>query len=464
MPPKKAAKKTATKKPAAKKSAAKKTTTSDAKKRVKVYETVRGMKDIKPLDGHYWVRMFHAMQNICKAYGYSYAETPVLEAAQLFVKSIGKGTDVVDKEMYSFEDRDGNKVAMRPEFTAGFARSFVNHGLFSLPQPVRMWTQGPLFRYDRPQAGRYRQFHQFDCEVIGERDPVIDAELIAISYNFLRDLGISAEVYINSIGTPEDRQNYTIELVGYLRSKRSYLSEESRKRITKNPLRILDSKDEKDQEVIQEGPQIIDWLSQESKQFFMKVLEYLDELQIPYVLQPTLVRGLDYYTDTVFELYTESSDHGSQSALGGGGRYDGLVELLGGKEQTPASGFAIGLERVILALREIERNEKKQDSTEKKERSGIFFAQLGEQARRKSLRIIEDLRRNGIFVHSSISKGSLRAQLEIADKENCSHSVILGQKEAQDNTVVVRDMDSGIQEIIDQKKLESYLRSLIKNT
>ncbi len=427
------------------------------KKNVRTIEPLRGMKDILPREGAYWLKMFRTAEAITEAYGYGYIETPVIELSQLFVRSVGKGTDIVDKEMYIFEDKDGTKVCLRPEGTASVARAYIHHGMHAQPQPVKVWYQGPMFRHDRPQAGRYRQFHQFSAEVLGERDPVLDAELVSMSYNFLRDLGIESEVHINSIGTVEDRQNYIVELVGYLRSKRSYLSEESKARITKNPLRVLDSKAEQDLEIIREAPQIIDWLSAPSKDFFMKVLEYLDELQVPYVLRPTLVRGLDYYSDTVFELYGEQGEEGAQSALGGGGRYDSLVEQLGGRP-TPAAGFSLGLERVASLLKKKEPPELRGKEMERK----IFFAQLGEQARRRALYLIEEIRRKGITVGFNLAKTSLKSQLEIANKMGSTHTVILGQKEVQDGTVIIRDMDSGIQEIVDQRKIEAEIRKLLK--
>lgn len=459
MPPKK---KAAAPKKTAKKAPAKKTTAKKAdgekKKKVKTYDLLRGMKDILPKDSKNWMKLMNTAQSIAESYGLSYVETPVLEPAQLFVRGIGKGTDVVDKEMYVFEDKDGSKVCLRPEMTASVVRAYIAHGLHTLTQPVGMWYFGQMFRHDRPQAGRQRQFHQFGAEIIGAKDPVIDAQLITIAYNYLKDLGVATEVHINSIGSLEDRQNYIVELVGYLRSKRSYLSDESKKRINKNPLRILDSKDEGDREVIAEAPQIIDWLSADSKNYFMKVLEYLDEMQIPYVLKPTLVRGLDYYSDTVFEIFTEEGEHGSQSALCGGGRYDALVQQLGGSEEIQgAAGFSVGVERVLTQLRKMQMNKEE----EKPEGNSLFFAQLGDQARRRTLFLIEELRREGIPVHFNLAKSSLKQQLELADKHGATHAVILGQKEVQDGTVIIRDMDSGIQEIVDQKKLAKELRKVL---
>jgi histidyl-tRNA synthetase len=328
----------------------------------------------------------------------------------------------------------------------------------------------PMFRHDRPQAGRYREFHQFNCEVIGERDPIIDAEIMVVAYNFLRDLGLDIRLDVNSMGNPEDRARYVEELLGSLRAKRSYLCEDCKRRMVRNPLRVLDCKEERCAPVIEDAPQIIDWLSEHSKNYFMKVLEYLDELAVPYMLRSTLVRGLDYYTDTVFELYAEeapvvaSAPEGegvaplpAQLALGGGGRYDGLLEQLGGNP-TSACGFGIGLERVASLLRAQEAGGETLDP----DRPKVFIAQLGEQARRRALRLIEDLRRAGIIVRHQLGKPSLKAQMELANKFGATHTVIIGQKEVQDGTVIVRDMESGIQETIDQKKLKSEVERIMK--
>lgn len=421
------------------------------------YTTLRGMKDMFGQEGELFQYIYEAGKKIASAYGFGYIETPVLEQAQLFIRSIGKGTEVVDKEMYVFEDKDGSRVCLRPEMTASIARAYINNGMQSMPQPVKLWYFASMFRHDRPQAGRYRQFHQFSCETLGEHNPVVDAELIVVAYNMLRDLGINSMVKINSIGTLQDRENYLVELVGYLKSKRSYLSEDSKKRITKNPLRVLDSKLEQDIAVVEEAPQIIEWLSGDSKKFFMSVLEYLDEAGVPYVLTPTLVRGLDYYTDTVFELYPESEEEGSQSALVGGGRYNGLVEQLGG-QATPAAGFSMGIERVMHVLKKFMSTEQ-QDQALKK--GGVFFAQLGEQARKRSLYLLEELRRAGLLVQHNLAKSSLKAQLELANKCGSTHTLILGQKEVQDGTILIRNMESGIQEVVDQKKITNAVRKLL---
>jgi histidyl-tRNA synthetase len=463
-----AAKKAPAKKVIAKKAPAKKKADAPVKKIRKTPQLVRGMKDITPVDSKKWRDMYRAADSIASAYAFDYFSSPILEDASLFTRTLGKSSDVVSKEMYAFEDKDGSKLALRPEGTASAARSYITSGMIELSQPVKLWYYGPMFRHDRPQAGRYRQFHQFGCESLGKRNAALDAELIVVAYNFIRDLGLETSVYVNSIGTPDDRERYIVELVGYLRSKRSYLSDESKAKISKNPLRILDSKDENDIEVLEDAPQIIDWLSESSKAYFMEVLEYLDEADIPYALKPTLVRGLDYYTDTVFELFSADDTETAQNALGGGGRYDLLIEQLGG-QPTPGAGFSVGLERVQLALQK-KRNREEQKRQEEglpapkveSNEPKIFFAHLGDQARRRMLRLIEDMRREGLVVGHNLGKPALKAQLELADKYGSTHAVILGQKELQDGTIIIRDMSSGIQEIVDQKKLKKELTRILE--
>src|SRR3989339_224303 len=401
------------------KKSASKSVKSKGEKIAKTYSVLRGMRDILPKEERYWKKLYHSIEDLGQYFQYGRIETPLLEEASLFVRSVGKGTDVVDKEMYLFEDKDGSKVCLRPEMTASMARSYIENGMQALPQPVKVWYHGQMFRHDRPQAGRFRQFYQSGCETIGDSGPVVDAELISVAYNTLRDLGIDTVVNINSIGTLEDRQNYIVELVGYLRSKRSYLSEESKKRINKNPLRVLDSKEKEDIEVMEEAPQILDWLSPESKKFFTDVLEYLDEAEIPYVLNPKLVRGLDYYSNTVFEFYCEEEEKARKEA-----------------ELSP--------------IKEVRTNK-------------IFFAQLGEQANKKALYILESLRREGLTVYHNLAKSSLKAQMEMANKIGTTHTLILGQKEVQDGSILVRNMDSGIQEVVDQKKIANFVRKLLQN-
>ncbi len=279
-------KKTAPKEPS--KAAASASGTS--KKAPAPIQLVRGMKDILPAEQPVWDLMRRTAQSLSTAYGFDRIDTPFVEETALFVRGVGKQTDIVEKELYSFETSGGEHVSLRPENTASVVRAYIQHGMFNLPQPVKLWYLGPMFRHDRPQHGRYRQFQQFGCEVLGEDDAVVDAQLILLSHLFLKELGIDATVQINSIGTPESRANYKNALVSYFRGRRSKLSEEDKKRLLKNPLRLLDSKDPAIQELKAEAPQIVDWLDEESKTHFMRVLEYLDELAIPYQLNPYLVR------------------------------------------------------------------------------------------------------------------------------------------------------------------------------
>jgi histidyl-tRNA synthetase len=337
----------------------------------------------------------------------------------------------------------------------GAAGVIFSNGLWNQSQPVKLWYLGPMFRHDRPQAGRYRQFNQVGFETIGVKDPAIDAELILVAFNFYKDLGIPVEMRVNSIGTVEERNRYKSELVNYYRTKRSYLCEDCRQRLTKNPLRLLDCKEEQCQPVKEEAPQIIDWLTEESKNYFMKVLEYLDEVGVPYVLAPFLVRGLDYYTHTVFEIFaTEGENAGAQSALGAGGRYDLLVEELGGKPAA-AAGFALGLERIVSVLKQQGPN---QSALFAEKKPHVFFAQLGEEAKRRGLKIINELKGSGLRIAYNFFKTSLKTQLEAANSQGVAYVLILGQKEVQDKTIIIRDMESGVQEIVDQKKVESALK------
>ena len=413
----------------------------------KAPQLLRGMRDILPADQNYWDYIYDTARELARDFNYGRIETPILEETNLFVRAVGKETDIVQKEMYTFQDTSGESITLRPEATASIARAYVTHGMLNQPQPVKFWYWGPMFRHERPQSGRYRQFYQFGFEALGEDSPVLDAQIIMIANDFFKEMGLPITVQINSLGTPESRQAFKTELVSYYRSRRGQLCEDCKKRLNKNPLRLLDCKDEGCRGLRNEAPQIVDWLDDGSKNHFMKVLEALDEADVPYVMNPFLVRGLDYYTQTVFEIWPEGDDdEARQNALGGGGRYDLLVEMLGGRP-TPATGFAIGVERVISYLRSAEA---KVPAVEKPE---IFFAQLGEQARIKALALFEEFRKARIPLAEAFSKDSLKAQLEIANKLGAQYTLILGQKEVLDGTILIRDMEAGIQEIVDQKKI-----------
>ncbi len=428
------------------------------------FQLVRGTKDILPDDQSYFLWIFDQVRAVADSYGFSPIETPIIEKTNLFVRGVGKQTDIVEKEMFSFTDQGNDNITLRPEGTAPVARAYIEHGMIAWPQPVKFWYLGKMLRHERPQAGRLREFHQFGFESLGSDDPMIDAQIIFISYKIMKQLGLDVSVAINSIGTDECRTQYKKVLVDYFRTKRSELSEEAKKLLTKNPLRILDSKEPNLLPIIEQAPQIFDYLSDASREHFLKVMDYLDELDVPVILKPTLVRGLDYYTKTVFEIWSGEEETSRQSALGGGGRYDNLVELLGGRP-TPAAGVAVGIERVISLLKE------KNITPQGEYQPDIFVAQLGEEAKRKSLLLFEELRSAGIKVAESLSKEGLKSQLEKADKLKVKYAIILGQKEILDGTVMLRDMENGIQEVIDmkkvlvevQKRLEKQLRIQAEN-
>ena len=423
----------------------------------KIPQLLRGFKDILPAEQPYWKMVRNIAESFAAGYGFEEIGLAILEETSLFSRSIGNQTDIVSKEMFTFIDKSDGSLTLRPEATASVARAYITHGMLNLPQPVKLYYWGPMFRRERPQAGRQRQFHQLGFEALGDDNPVIDAQLILLAYNFFKALGLDGiSIQINSIGTPQARHEYIKELVGYFRSKRKLLPVEERERLAKNPLRLLDSKDPVCQQLRADAPQIMDWLDDASKTHFMKVIEHLDELDIPYTLNPYLVRGLDYYTRTVFEIWPGDQEEGAQSALGGGGRYDGLVELLGGRP-TPAAGFSCGVERVILQLKAKGVPLPRQDTPE------VFLAQIGDQAKIKAMTLFEQLRRAGIRTGESFSKDGLKTQLEAAHKHGVKYVLIIGQKEVLDGTILIRDMESGVQEIIDFKKTVVEIKKKLAN-
>ena len=423
------------------------------RKAVKTPQLLRGFKDILPGEEPYWNKVEDAARNIATSYSFGRLRLPILEQTSLFERSIGKATDVVEKEMYTFVDPSNTRVTLRPEATAGAARAYIEHGMVNKTQPVKMWYFEPMFRHDRPQAGRYRQFYQFGLEAIGSSDPILDAQMILMTHRFFKGLGVEVKFLLNSIGTEESRREYIMELVSYFKQFRKRLSEVDKKRLTKNPLRLLDSKEEGMDELRDGAPQILDWLDEDSKQHFMKVLEYLDEAEVPYEINPYLVRGLDYYTKTVFEVVEITDDaERAQNSLGGGGRYDTLIELLGGREDTPAIGIALGVERVIMAM-------KNQGVEFSKEREvDVFFCQLGDASRKKGLIVFEEFRKAGVSIAEAFGKGALKGQLEMADKQKAKIALILGQKEVLDGTIIIRDMESGAQEIVNIDKVVAIVK------
>ncbi|MEI7890664.1 MAG: histidine--tRNA ligase [bacterium] len=416
----------------------------------------RGMRDLLPGDQPYWNQLRRIFSKISLEYGYQRIDTPAVEYANLFVRSIGKGTDIVDKEMYIFTTKGGDKVALRPELTAGIGRAFIQHGMNVLPKPVKLFSTGPVYRYDRPQEGRYREHFQANFDAFGEQDPILDAQLIQLAHRVVTSIGIkNIQFQINSIGCPKCRKEYQGLLVAYFESKKQKLCINCKKRLEINPLRILDCKEDKCIQVAALAPQSIDRLCNECRVHFKSLLEYLDELDLPYVINPRLVRGLSYYTKTVFEIWS-GDEEGKKHSLGGGGRYDHLIDELGG-EHTPAIGFGLGMDRLVQEMKRVHAKM----YIEPKPR--VFLAQLGDLAKKKSLNVFAELQKNGILTAESFGRGSLKSQLRLADRLGVEITLIIGQKEALDETVIVKDMVSGTQETVNHQRLIIAVKKILKN-
>ncbi len=427
------------------------------------FQAPTGMHDILSEEQKYFEKVFDVCKNIANFYNFKKIDTPILEEAELFSKGTGLATDIVQKQMLSVRTKGGDLLTLRPEFTPGLVRAYIEHGMQTWPQPIKLYSIGPVFRYEHPQAGRYRQFHQFNLEALGEEGAVVDAQIIQIFYNVLNELKIkNLIIEINSIGDSQCRPYYKKLLVSYFRSREQALCGDCRRRLRENPLRVLDCKDEKCQRIITQAPQIIDHLCEQCHRHFKEVLEFLDEIELPYRLNPYLVRGLDYYTKTVFEIFYESTQKTEnqevvpvRNALVAGGRYDNLVKLLGG-EDTKATGGAMGIERVISVIK------LKGVKFSTSPAPPIFLAQLGDLAKRKSLKLLEDFRKVKIQVAESFGRDSLKAQLKSADKVRAKYTLLLGQKEALDGTIIIRDMESGRQETVKLDKIVKDMQRKLK--
>ncbi len=421
------------------------------------FQSLTGMHDILPADQPYSKRVLKSVEGVANYYGFQRIDTPILEQAEVFSKAVGADTDIVGKEMYTFRTKGGDLICLRPEGTAPIMRSYIEHGMHNLPQPVKLWYIGPFFRHERPQAGRFRQFHQFGFEVLGEPNPSIDGQVIQMSYDVLKELGFkNISIEVNSIGDSECTPYFKKILTSYFKTRKSSLCADCQRRLKENPLRILDCKEEKCQRIKAGAPQIIDHLCENCHAHFKQVLEFLDELDLPYTLNPYLVRGLDYYTKTVFEIIETTDDGKSLGSLIGGGRYDNLAKQLGGRD-TPACGSAGGIERIIAVMRAKEMKLGKPD-----EQAKIFLAQLGQMAKRKSLKLFEEFRDAKIPVAESFSKDSLKTQLRAANKLGIKYVLIFGQKEALEDFITLRDMDTGEQKEIKLDKVVEEMKAKIK--
>lgn len=414
-----------------------------------MYQSPRGTADILPEEQKYWLFLEKKIAEITQMYGYRLIETPVFEDSSLYTRSTGEYTDIVQKEMYTFEDRGGNSLSLRPEGTPSVCRAYIQHGLQNKPQPVKLYYLTPIFRYERPQAGRYRQSHQFGCEAIGDVDPALDAEIIDIAWRLYQAAGLkNISILINSIGCRECRPKYLEALTGHYSGKEQTLCSDCKTRLVNNPLRLLDCKQPQCQDLTESAPRNIDFLCADCRAHLDKVEEYLGILELPYQINHRLVRGLDYYSRTVFEIQPE--DDRAQATIGGGGRYDYLIEELGGKP-TPGVGIATGIERIIL-------NMKKQGvEVPPLPSPKVLVAYMGDEAKALAIRLTSDLRKAGISTVNASSGKSLKAQLKQANTLGVSYSVILGDDEVKNGSAVLRNMMSASQETVPLEKLPDLL-------
>ena len=407
-------------------------------------QALRGTKDILPEEVGYWQLIEDTVREILSRAVYQEIRPPIFEQTALFERGIGEATDIVGKEMYTFSSRGGSKsITLRPEGTAGVVRAFIQNKLYTQGGVQRLWYTGPMFRYERPQAGRQRQFHQVGLELLGSHAPRADAEVIALATDILQALGLkNLKLDINSVGNGEDRQKYRAALVSYLEPYKDELDPDSQNRLTRNPLRILDSKDPKTQEIAQNAPKITEHFSSESKKHFDTVLQLLTDLDIKYRINHCLVRGLDYYTHTAFEII--SDDLGAQATVCGGGRYDGLVSELGGPD-TQAVGWAIGMERLVLLLQKLRANPVHTPD--------LYIVSRGEAAEAQSLILAQKLRNAGLGVELDLSGSAFGKQFKRADRSGAVACLVLGDTEAENNTVNLKWLASGEQQAIAQSDL-----------
>jgi histidyl-tRNA synthetase len=409
------------------------------------FRTPKGTHDVLPEDHQYMTYIKKAVRHRARQAGYKRIDTPMFESRGVFERGIGEHTDIVEKELFlvsgKHSDETSEQFALRPEFTAGICRAYIEHAMDQLPQPVELYAIGQCFRYDRPQKGRYRQFHQFDLEVIGLKDPSLDAQLIHVLTKIFSDLKIldRLTLHINNIGNAENRKAFVQALKDFFIGKERGLPDVDRKRLETNPLRLLDSKEEDTRILLKNAPTLDQFIDDESKKYHETVLEYLDALGIKCQTNLGLVRGLDYYNQTVFEFWDQGT--GAQNAVGGGGRYDSLIELFGGKP-TPGVGFAGGVERMIWHMKESGIKVPNKDQVD------VFVAQLGPEAKKKCLMLISELRENGVHTLGALGEASLKSQMRLADRFQARWTLLLGKMEVKDGTVILRDMKAGKQKQI----------------
>ena len=415
------------------------------------FRSIKGTYDILPNDADRWQRVETRVREFITRAGYSEIRTPAFEKTELFTRSVGEDSDVVSKEMYSWTDQGGTDLTLKPEYTASVIRSYIQHNLGAKSPLTKLYYLDNLFRRERPQKGRYRQFRQYGIEAIGSPHPEQDAEVITIAYELLVELGIKdITLKLNSIGSLECRNEYRQALKDFLQPHLDKLSETSRKRFDSNPMRILDTKIDFEIALLQDAPTITSFLTPDDANHFDEVQIYLEALDVPFTLDTALVRGLDYYTRTTFEII--SSKLGAQDALCGGGRYDKLAETLGGK-QTPAVGFAAGLERILIAMDEV-------DTDQKIQADKIYLIGLGDAVRPTMLKILGEARKAGLIMEFDSLRRSIKSQMRGANKIGASLAIIIGDKELKDKSVQIKDLNNGQQESIPIDSIISYIQSL----
>ncbi|MCI1750642.1 histidine--tRNA ligase [Megasphaera cerevisiae] len=411
----------------------------------------RGTQDFLPEQTAEWQLLERKIRQICSLYGFGEIRTPLFESTELFLRGIGETTDVVTKEMYTFNDRGGRSMTLRPENTASVVRAFLEHKLYGDPQVHKFYYMGPMFRHDRPQAGRYRQFNQFGVEEIGSRDPAVDAEIIAMAFQLFRELGLTdLDLHLNSVGCPKCRPVYRQKLIEFYADKKDMLCDDCKARLDKNPLRVLDCKEEGCKQASVGVPELTDNLCDDCRDHFTKVQQYLTAVGIPFTLNPRLVRGLDYYTNTAFEIMY--APLGAQSTVCGGGRYDGLIEEVGGPS-TPGIGFAIGMERLLLTLKEqglLPPPQRKRP---------VFIVALGDAAKTAAFTIQQQLREKGIYAEIDLMGRSMKGQMKSANKLEADYTVIIGEDELAGGQVQVRDMNTKEQLSIPMNGIIEYMET-----
>ncbi|WP_404453171.1 histidine--tRNA ligase [Virgibacillus necropolis] len=417
----------------------------------------RGTVDILPETAKKWQYMESVIKNVCDRFHFSEIRTPLFEHTELFQRGVGDSTDIVQKEMYTFEDRGGRSLTLRPEGTASVVRAFVENKLFGSPiQPVKLYYFGQMFRYERPQKGRMRQLNQFGVEAMGSADPAVDAEVIDLAMTCYKELGLkSLKLVINSLGDNESRNNYREALVQHFTPHKDELCNDCQSRLTQNPLRILDCKKDSEHPAMKTAPSMVDYLNEESSSYFEQVKTYLDLMNIPYTVDKSLVRGLDYYNHTAFEIMSEAEGFGSITTLAGGGRYNGLVEDLGGPN-TPGIGFGMGIERLLMAL------EAENVTLPVDDQLDCFLVAFGDNAESESVRLVHTLRENGIQVDRDYQGRKMKGQFKAADRVNARVVLVLGDQEIENQEINVKDMKTGNQTKVAISDIVSYMQTVTK--